>query len=142
MKKYYVFSEMFGNYSYTIVILEANSIEQAVKKSNELKKCKIKGYNYDPQKDIDKFHFLNDHGNKKKFPEGQPERWRTRTEANKIFGKLFKNPYKELLSLCKDSRRGISGELFLNTNTIGWFDWIVLYGDLPENYNFIDGHDG
>lgn len=131
---------MFGCYSYTVIIVEGNSIEEAILKCSDLNNCFIKGYNYDPKNDIHKFHYLNDCGNKKKYPNGQPRDYKNDIETNKLFDKT----YEELISLCVDygPMKGISGELFLETNKEGWFDWIELYGNLPNGYEFSDGHDG
>lgn len=135
---------MFGDYSYSIFIIEGNSIKECVDKTPDLQDKSIKGYNYNPKEDISHFMFLNDEGNKKKFPNG----WKDIKKIN-LFNKkeianhpFFKLSYEELLNLNNGGWSGISGDKFLFTYTEGWFDWIKVKGNLPENYSYFDGHSG
>jgi len=122
MKKYYIFSETNGSYSYTIFIIQGNSIEECITKEPDLKAWKIKDYNYNPKDDIDLFTY-------NMYNKERP----------------FIKEYYNQLALDADDRskqKGISMNTYLTTETRGWLDYIELYGDLPNNYLFTDGHDG
>lgn len=148
MKKAYIFSEMFGSYSYTVMVIQANSLEEAVKKmANDYhegdKLNLVRGYNYDPEKDINHFYFLNNQAGRE-LTKDFADRY-DRVAMAKL--DIFKKPYKELVEISKknaqyDTHPGISGVDFINTNTQGWYDWIEIMADLPEGYSFVDGHDG
>lgn len=149
MKKHYIFSEMFGSYSYTVMVIQANSLEEAVKKmANDYhegdKLNLVRGYNYDPEKDINHFTFLN-------CPTGWDlmKDWPDKYDKKAMAAvDLFKKPYPELVSIFvsehhgSDCRKGISGNTYIPTKTEGWYDWIEIMADTAEGYSFIDGHDG
>lgn len=138
MKNYYIFSEMNGCYSYEIIIVEANSLQEAINKA-DIANRKVRDHNYDPKLDPDK---------------GITENWESRhlftEEEHKILGVRDSNKVNWLINnydrMLEHShyacQQGISGNQFLRTNVEGWFDWIEMYGNLPDGYKYKDGHGG
>lgn len=133
--KYYILNLMFGDYESSIHIFKGESIKEIIENNEELKNCKIKDFNYNPKLKLDKFNYLNDYNNplfKKDFS------FSDNSYKNHI---VFNNSYEILLKNASRYEKGVSGELFLQTNK-PFYDWIEIYGNFPKNYKFSDVHSG
>lgn len=142
---------MFGEYSYSIIILQKDSFEEACKTllcpdrqnsdgSVEINR-KIREWNYSPFNDIDKFNYLNDHG-ERKFPNGRNYNLHKKEERENH--PIFLKSYLELIDLdnINNIQKGVSGATFISTNERGWYDWIEADINVPVGYYYCDGHDG
>jgi hypothetical protein len=145
MKKYYIFSEMFGNYSYQICIIEAKTLKESFKKLvkslglENKDNLKVRDYNYNPKLDPNR-RITIDFNDKDLFTK---EEHKIINDWNDTKIQWLINNYDRVLNHSHYAmKEGISKIKYLETNEEGWFDWIEVYGDLPENYIFSDGHDG
>ena len=138
--KYFIFNLMFGSYESAVHIFKGETIDEIVKNNEELQDCKIKNFNYNPETDIDKFSYLNNHNNILFKPETVDFR-----DGSYKSHSVFNNDYETLVKNnpnCNNGyNKGVSGKLFLETNE-EFYDWVEIYGDFPENYKFSDGHSG
>ena len=137
--KYFIFNLMFGSYESAVHIFKGETIDEIVKNNEELQNCNIRDYNFNVEKNINKFSYLNNYNNPL-FEGGVI----FRNDSYKSHS-VFENDYETLLKNdpnCNSGyNKGVSGKLFLETNE-EFYDWVEIYGDFPENYKFSDGHSG
>ena len=130
---------MFGSYESAVHIFKGETIDEIVKNNEELQNCNIRDYNFNVEKNINKFSYLNNYNNPL-FEGGVI----FRNDSYKSHS-VFENDYETLLKNdpnCNSGyNKGVSGKLFLETNE-EFYDWVEIYGDFPENYKFSDGHSG
>lgn len=141
MKQYYIFSEMFGSYSYQIHITEAKSLQEAIAKAG-LEDSNVRDFNYFPK--LDPTYAISIEPSKKSlFSKEELAIFNTLQEREKKIKFIKDNYERVLLNLSEwGCTKSISGEMFIETETQGWYDYIILKGNLPANYCFSDGHDG
>ena len=138
--KYFIFNLMFGSYESAVHIFKGETIQEIVNNNEKLQDCNIRDFNFNVEENIDKFSYLNNHNNilfKRETVDFRNDSYKSHP--------VFENDYETLLKNdpnCNNGyNKGVSGKLFIETKN-EFFDWIEIYGDLPENYKFSDGHQG
>lgn len=136
--KCFIFSEMWGCYSYTVQIVAADSLSQAASRlskdsPNYENNILIKVFSYDPFNDV-KLDSIT-------IPYTPGISWE---ESKLSHRKYTDKTYAQLYDIASDADKtiGISGERFLRTNAGGWYDWIECEMNVSKDYYFADGHDG
>lgn len=144
MQKCFLFSLCNGCYEYAIVIIQAETLEEACKIG--LQKAEddfdvltasnnIQGYNYDYKDDIDKFRYLN-------YTQQLSKNWTDNRDLID-YHPVFKKSYSELLEASTDDIKNtlLNGSEYLFTNK-SFYDVIECLMPVPKGYIYTNGHSG